>query len=116
MGVVGDPARTSTLTVAQPFMGLLGNETTSWREPAYANAYFNGCWELYFSGPPDARHYPATGSIYDLRTTLGPQQAPFPWYTGWNNVEMPDCPGHPSAIFTELHNTTQQDVGWLIYF
>ena len=35
IGVLGDPARTSRLTVDTPFMGLLGNETTSWKEPAY---------------------------------------------------------------------------------
>lgn len=42
MGVVGDAARTSTLVVEQPFMGLLANETASWREPAYAYAFYNG--------------------------------------------------------------------------
>ena len=35
IGVLGDASRTSRLTVDTPFMGLLGNETTSWKEPAY---------------------------------------------------------------------------------
>ena len=76
MGVVGDPSRTSTLVVERPFMGLLPSETTSWKEPAYSVAHFNGCWELY---------------------------------------GVATCPGYPSATFWELHNDTQQDVGWNIF-
>ncbi len=52
MGVVGDPSRTSTLLVEQPFMGLLSSETTSWTEPAYSAAHLNGCWELCVSAAP----------------------------------------------------------------
>ena len=116
MGVVGDPSRTSTLTVEKPFMGLLQSETKSWQEPAYATAHYNGCWELYGIAPYGSTHYPSSSSVYDMRTTLGPQQAPFPWQQKWSDVEYATCPGHPNGTFTEIHNSTQQDVGWLIYF
>ena len=46
MGVVGDPSRTSTVVSEQPFMGLVAEDTSSWKEPEYNNAHVNTCWEL----------------------------------------------------------------------
>lgn len=115
MGVVGDPSRTSTLVVEKPFMGLLP-ETTSWMEPAYSVAHYNGCWELYGVAPYGGTHYPSSSSVYDMRTARGPQQAPFPWQEKWSNIEYATCPGHPNGFFSEIHNDTQQDVGWIISF
>ena len=114
MGVVGDPTRTSTLVVEKPFMGLLP-ETSSWNEPAYSMAHYNGCWELYGVSPYGGTHYPSSSSVYDMRTVLGPGQTPFKWFEGWANDEVATCPGHPSGTFTEIHNETQQDVGWLVF-
>jgi len=117
MGVIGDPSRTSSFVSEQPFMGLLtSNGTSSWSEPAYKNAHLNGCWELYGIAPYGDTHFPSTGSIYDMRTIAGPQQAPIAWQTHWSNVEAPTCPGHPNGTFAEIHNTTQQDVSWLIFY
>ena len=113
MGVVGDASRTSTLVVAQPFMGLLANETTSWSEPAYDHVYYNGCWELY--GVTGGTNYPSSSSIYEMRTTR-PAGTDYPWQTTWSDVEWANCPGHPNGTFTEIHNATQQSVGWLIFF
>lgn len=115
MGVVGDPSRTSTLVVEKPFMGLLPSETTSWKEPAYSVAHFNGCWELYGVAPYGDTHYPSSSSVFDMRTVLGQGQAPFKWEENWRNDEVATCPGYPSATFWELHNDTQQDVGWNIF-
>jgi len=116
MGVVGDPTKTSVLSVPTPFMGLLGNETKSWKEPAYSVAHFNGCWELYGISPYGGTHYPSSSSVYDMRTTLGPQQEPINWQEHWTNIEYATCPGHPNATFMEIHNASQQDVLWNIYF
>jgi len=110
IGVVGDPSRTSALVVPTPFMGLLRSETSSWQEPAYAVAHYNSCWELYGVAPYGSTHYPSTASVYDLRTTLGPAQAPIAWQTHWTDVEAATCPGAPKSTFLEIHNTTQQDV------
>ena len=47
MGVIGDASRTSSFVSEKPFMGLLeSNGTSSWSEPAYQYAFYNGCWEL----------------------------------------------------------------------
>jgi hypothetical protein len=78
MGVVGDPARTSTLVVAQPFMGLLAPETSSWREPAYSVAHYNGCWELYGVAPYGGTHYPSSSSVYDVRSPRACPPSPPP--------------------------------------
>lgn len=115
MGVVGDDSRTSTLVVEKPFMGLLSNETTSWKEPAYGVAHYNGCWELYGVAPYGGTHYPSSSSVYDMRTIMGPAQTPFPFQTKWGNDETASCPQHPNATFVEIHNETQQDVIWNIY-
>ena len=69
----------------------------------------------YGVAPYGGTHYPSSSSAYDIRTTLGPGQAPVAWQTRWSDVEFATCPGHPNATFTEIHNETQQDVGWLIY-
>lgn len=116
MGVVGDAARTSTLRVEQPFMGMLAPETSSWSEPAYGVAHYNGCWELYGVAPYGGTHYPSGSSSYDLRTVLGPGQAEPAWQQVWTNIETASCPRHPNASFAEIHNQTQQDVLWNIYF
>lgn len=116
MGVVGDPARTSTLVVDQPFMGLLNNETSSWKEPAYGVAHWNSCLELYGIAPYGGTHYPSSSIVYDLRTTLGADQAPVPWQTTWSDVEFATCPGHPNSTFSEIHNATRQDVIQNVYF
>lgn len=119
MGVVNDTSRISTLVIAQPYMGLLvSNGTSSWKEAAYAHAYYNTCWELYGIAPYGLTHYPSSASVYDIRTILGPSQAarPFPWQSEWSSVEFATCPGHPSSTFSELHNETQQDVTQLVFF
>jgi len=116
MGVVGDAARTSTLVVDQPFMGLLAPETRAWTEPAYAVAHWNSCLELYGVAPYGGTHYPASAIVYDLRTTLGAGQAPVPWQTAWTDVEFATCPGHPNSTFAEIHNATQQDVIQNVFF
>ena len=117
MGVVGDASRTSSIVAAQPFMGLLvANGTSSWKEPAYSSAFYNGCWELYGVAPYGGTHYPSSSSVYDMRTQLGPSQAPIKWQLEWSDVEWATCPNHPNGTFTEIHNATQQDVGWLIFF
>jgi len=117
MGVVGDPSRTSSFVSEKPFMGLLeSNGTSSWAEPAYQYAFYNGCWELYGIAPYGGTHYPSSSSVYDMRTTAGPQQAPIDWQLHWSDDEWATCPQHPNGTFTEIHNATQQDVGWLIFF
>lgn len=86
MSVVGDPTRTSVLTVPQPYMGLGRNwtnhrsqdhhhqqqrqngatttNTTSWLEPPYCHMCLNMCWELY--GATDHDHLPSSGATYHL--------------------------------------------------
>ena len=51
-----------------------------------------------------------------MRTVAGPEQAPIDWQLSWSDMEWATCPGHPNGTFTEIHNATQQDVGWLIFF
>jgi hypothetical protein len=116
MGVVGDAARTSTLVVPKPFMGLLPGETASWREPAYQTAHYNSCLELYGIAPYGGTHYPASSMAYDLRTTLGEGQAPVAWQTQWSDIEYATCPGHPNSTFSEIHNATRQDVQQIVFF
>ena len=117
MGVVGDASRTSSFRAEKPFMGLLeSNGTSSWSEPAYQYAFLNGCWELYGIAPYGTTHYPSSSSVYDMRTVAGPAQAPIDWQLHWSDDEWATCPGHPNGTFTEIHNATQQDVGWLIFF
>ena len=115
MGVVGDPSRTSVLVVAEPFMGLLASETKSWNETAYRVAHYNGCWELYGVAPYGGTHYPSSSSVYNMRTTLGPEQAPVEWQQHWSNIEYSTCPHGPNATFSEIHTATRQDVGWTIF-
>ena len=115
MGVVGDSSRTSILIVEKPFMGLLESETSSWAEPAYSSANYNSCLELYGIAPYGGTHYPSSSMVYDLRTTLGPNQAPVDWQTNWSDVEYATCPQHPNSTFSEIHNATRQDVIQNVY-
>ena len=111
MGVVGDAARTSVVLAPAPYMGLIPDFTASWGEAAYAKAHLNSCWELY--GVDTRGAYPATGSVYDMRTIQ--TRAPFfPFEPTWRNVEAPTCPGHPNGTFSVSANATVQDVLWTI--
>jgi hypothetical protein len=117
MGVVGDPTRTSSIIVEQPFMGLLvNNGTTSWKEEAYSVAHYNTCLELYGISPYGGTHYPSSSMVYEIRTTLGDAQDPFPWQTRWSDVEQATCPRGPNSTFYELHNTTSQSVIQNVYY
>ena len=110
MGVKGDAARTSLVVATAPFMGLIPGFSSSWGEDAYVTAHLNSCWELY--GVDTRGAYPATGSVFDMRTVqAGPR---FPWQTNWRNVEVPTCPGAPTGTFKVSANATQQDVLWTI--
>lgn len=77
MGVVGDPTRTSSFVADKPFMGLLeSNGTSSWAEPAYEYAFYNGCCEARFNAQlpprsPQGASRPALPSIA-LRTRVPP--------------------------------------------
>jgi hypothetical protein len=64
MGVVGDESRTSTVIADKPFMGLVPDDTTSWKEKEYNECNVNTCWELY--GVTDEDHFPSSGSKYDI--------------------------------------------------
>jgi len=69
MSVLGDPQRTSILTVSEPYMGL-GKQwspkpSTSWLEPNFQNLCINACWELY--GASDASKLPASGAECQLK-------------------------------------------------
>ena len=68
--------------------------------------------ELYGIAPYGNTHYPSSSSVYDMRTVAGPEQAPIDWQLSWSDMEWATCPGHPNGTFTEIHNATQQDVGW----
>ena len=68
MSVMGDPNRTSVLTVPKPYMGLGEHweiPSSSWLEPNFRNLCINSCWELY--GASDAEHLPSSGAEYRLR-------------------------------------------------
>jgi len=110
MGVVGDPSRTSTVVSAQPFMGLVPDDTTSWQEPEYSKCNVNTCWELY--GVIDEDHFPSSGSRYDI--TISSAGGPFPaeWLTDWNPL-LED--GHcANCTISETHNETTQQVMWTV--
>jgi len=111
MGVKGDAARTSVVFAPKPFLGFVDAWSSSWDEDAYAEAHLNSCWELY--GVETRNAYPATGSVYDMRTvqTAAPL---FPFADTWSNVEEPTCPGHPEGKFSVASNATVQDVTWTI--
>ena len=111
MGVVGDASRTSSFVSTMPYMGLLANETTSWSDPEFRIAHFNSCWEMY--GADSRQNYPSSSSVFNMRTTR--PSADFAWETSWSNGEMPTCPGHPNAVFSEMHNDTQQNVQWSVF-
>jgi hypothetical protein len=110
MGVVGDPSRTSTVVSSQPFMGLVPNDTASWKEEEYSRCSVNACWELY--GVTDEDHFPQTGSRYDIRISSGERPFPAPWDTKWNPLqENGNC---ANCTIAESHNTTAQHVVWTV--
>lgn len=112
MGVLGDPKRVSTVVSREPFMGLIREQTRSWRESYYDHVNVNSCWELY--GMRDRAHYPGSGSRYDMRiTTDKPDE--IKWDTHWNaRLEWSNCSGAPTATISESHNSTTQNVLWNI--
>jgi hypothetical protein len=113
MGVVGDAARTSTLAVPAPFMGLLAPATASWREAAYSQVHVNSCLELYGLASPGG--WPSTGSAFDMRVTAGAPGA-IAWATNFSNGStIPNCSGAPSRHgTTEAHSAAQQNITWAV--
>ena len=85
MGVLGDPNRTSTVVSEQPFMGLVPDDTTSWKEEEYNMTNVNTCWELY--GVTDEDHFPSTGSRYDITISTTGEKFPAPWMRKWNALD-----------------------------
>ena len=79
MGVKGDKTRLSTVVAKQPFMGMISDETSSWKEDVYSKAWSNTCWELYgVKGPND---YPQSDMRYTIEISTdkpGQPQAPPP--------------------------------------
>lgn len=112
MGVSGDPSRTSTVVATAPYMGLLAPATTSWREEGYALGHLNSCWELYET---DCRaDFPSTGSAFQMRVDT---VRPIAWATNWSNYFNPSpCPGGPNSTNAEVHNATQQNVSWRVFW
>lgn len=113
MGILGDPARTSTVISEKPFMGLVEYDTKSWAEPQYNHTNVNSCWELY--NVRDRAHYPSSGSTYDMRVTTDVPGG-VKWSTRWSEIEKPTCEGAPTSEIYEVHNETQQDIFWRIYW
>ena len=110
MGVVGDPNRTSTVVSEKPFMGLVEEDTASWKEPEYNMCNVNTCWELY--GVTDEDHFPSTGSRYDISISSGEKPFPAPWLTKWNPLlENGYC---ANCSMSETHNATAQHVVWTV--
>jgi hypothetical protein len=109
MGVVGDEARTSTVVAAKPFMGLVPDDTTSWKEEEYSKCNVNTCWELY--GVKNADYFPSTGSTYDISITTKKPNA-IDWMTNWN--PLLENHGCSNCTMTESHNTTAQTVVWTV--
>ena len=112
MGVVGDASRTSTVISEKPYMGLLPDEADSWSADVFNMTNVNSCWELY--GTNDRDHYPSSGSTYDMRVVA--PAGSVDWYTGWSEIETPTCPGAPKSQSAEVHNGTQEDVVWRIFW
>ena len=116
MGVEGDPARTSTLAVDRPYMGLgadpsWGSERTySWTEKPYHRMCINACWELY--GADDAAHLPSSGSTYEI-TVVQPRPDTFPFLAEWEQDEG-GVGGCPSSTVTEQHDESAQHIEWNI--
>ena len=112
MGVVGDAARTSTVSVPQPFMGLLEPHTQSWSEATYSAVHVNSCWELY--GVDSAGDWPSSGSSYTMRIDTALENS-IPWKGNWSGGGVIDCPGAPTINkWSERHNGTSQEVGWTL--
>lgn len=113
MGAVNDPSRTSTLVVAQPYMGLgkhWPTPSTSWSEANYTNLCINACWELYGAG--DREHLPGSGSQYNLFVKQGKPKS-FPWVAKWDQDEGGNKPC-PSSTIAEHHTDVEQHVQWNI--
>ena len=110
MGVVGDAARTSTLSIDRPYMGLRLHQTESWAEPAYKNMCLNACWELY--GADDAAHLPSSGANYELSVTK-PRPDAFDFAPRWDQDEGKGvCPR--TVAIEESHDEATQSVSWNI--
>lgn len=110
MGVVGDDSRTSTLVVAQPYMGMGAHwkdePCTSWLEPNYRNMCINACWELY--GAKDSSHLPSTGAQYQVDIFQPQLSSSYYPFSSWVQDEGN---GHcPSAKIEELRSDASQYV------
>ena len=89
----------------------MGEWRNVFRDPKFSVAHWNSCWEVY--GADSKENYPSSSSVYDMRVNR--PSASFPWQTSWHNGEMPTCPGHPDATFSEIHTDLQQDVIWNVF-
>lgn len=114
MGVVGDAARTSTVVVPKPFMGLLPG-TSSWAEPTYADVHVNSCWELYDQQDWDRAHWPGSGSTFNMQIDTGTPGS-IAWATNWSNGDLMNCTGHPNTTILETHDPSQQNITWSLVY
>jgi hypothetical protein len=111
MHVVGDPSRTSSLDVKQPYMGmgtLWKEPTTGWLEPNYRKMCLNACWELY--GAIDSHHLPSSGATYNLTIQQPHPTKPHQNYifTSWERDEgNGEC---PSIRVYESHTDDTQHI------
>ena len=62
-----------TVVSETPFMGLVPQDTTSWREPEYSMANVNTCWELCI--PISFSPQPSRSSVGLQLTRSGPVSA-----------------------------------------
>eukprot|EP00966_Prymnesium_polylepis_P161569 3733955-Prymnesium_polylepis.1 len=121
-------------------MGLVPEDTSSWKEDEYSTCNVNTCWELCahsvsdsslsrttrawcagrelsfpFSpadGVTDEDHFPASGSRYDITISSGDTPFPAPWLTKWNPLlENGYC---ANCTISEAHNATTQHVVWTV--
>ena len=110
MGVVGDAARTSTVVVPAPFMGLLAPATASWAEATYSAVHVNSCWELYGLAGPGG--WPSTGSAFAM-TVAAAAPGGIPWATNFSGGSVTHCPGEPTRhATTEVHSASAQNITW----
>jgi len=108
MSVVGDPSRTSILTIPEPYMGL-GKEweqpSKSWLEPNFSNLCINACWELY--GATDTGRLPGSGA--EIQWTIEQPLSNSSYeFTTWEQDEGNG--GCPSCEVTEAHTEQVQEV------
>ncbi len=108
MSVVGDPSRTSILTIPEPYMGL-GKDwkepSTSWLEPIFHNLCINACWELY--GASNLDRLPGSGATYHWTIEQPMSNAPYEFTTWEQDEGNGEC---PSCEVSEVHTKRVQNV------